>query len=92
MSLYTSVSYTHLNKPSAGLILALIALPIVLIIINSVCSVVLPADNFVAMFFAFVGNNNVALFIACLLYTSASARSRWRASASRWKNRRARSR
>lgn len=55
------------NKPSAGLILALIALPIVLIIINSVCSVVLPADNFVAMFFAFVGNNNVALFIAMLV-------------------------
>ena len=45
----------------------LIALPIVLIIINSVCSVVLPADNFVAMFFAFVGNNNVALFIAMLV-------------------------
>lgn len=55
------------NKPSAGLILALIALPIVLIIINSVCGVVLPADNFVAMFFAFVGNNNVALFIAMLV-------------------------
>lgn len=55
------------NKPSAGLILALIALPIVLIIINSVCSVVLPADNFAAMFFAFVGNNNVALFIAMLV-------------------------
>ena len=55
------------NKPSAGLILALIALPIVLIIINSVCGVVLPADNFAAMFFAFVGNNNVALFIAMLV-------------------------
>ncbi len=55
------------TKPSAGLILALIGLPILLIIINSVCSVLLPADSFVTMFFAFVGNNNVALFIAMLV-------------------------
>lgn len=55
------------TKPSAGLILALIALPIALIIINSICSVLLPAENLLAMFFAFVGNNNVALFIAMLV-------------------------
>lgn len=55
------------TKPSAGLILGLIALPIVLIIINSVCSVVLPADNVLTILFAFLGNNNMALFIAMLV-------------------------
>lgn len=55
------------SKPSAGLILALIALPIVLIIINSICGVLLPADHFLAVLFAFVGNNNVALFVAMLV-------------------------
>lgn len=54
-------------KPSAGLTLGLIALPIVLIIINSVCAVVLPADNLLTVTFAFLGNNNVALFIAMLV-------------------------
>lgn len=55
------------NKPSAGLTLALIALPIVLIIINSICSVLLPADNIFAILFSFIGNNNVALFIAMIV-------------------------
>ena len=55
------------TKPSAMLTMALIGLPIVLIIINSICGVLLPADNMLAMFFAFVGNNNVALFIAMLV-------------------------
>ena len=55
------------EKPSAGLTLALIALPIVLIVINSICSVLLPADNVVNMVFAFLGNNNVALFIAMIV-------------------------
>lgn len=55
------------NKPSAGLTLALIAFPIVLIIINSVCSIMLPDGNVVKTIFGFVGNNNVALFIAMLV-------------------------
>lgn len=55
------------TKPSADLTIGLIAFPIVLIIINSICSVVLADGNFVKTFFAFVGNNNVALFIAMLV-------------------------
>lgn len=55
------------NKPSAGLTLALIALPIALIVVNSICSVLLPAENTLNMVFGFVGNNNVALFIAMIV-------------------------
>ncbi|MDO4267320.1 MAG: SLC13 family permease [Eubacteriales bacterium] len=55
------------SKPSAGLTLALIAFPIILIIINSVCSVVLPAEHGLNLVFGFLGNNNVALFAAMLL-------------------------
>ena len=55
------------EKPSAGLTLALIALPIVLIVINSICSVLFPAENILNRTFSFVGNNNVALFIAMLV-------------------------
>lgn len=54
-------------KPSAGLTLGLIALPIILIVINSICSVMLPADNIITIVFSFVGNNNIALFIAMLV-------------------------
>lgn len=55
------------EKPSAGLTLALIALPIVLIILNSVCAVLLPADHICNVVFGFLGNNNVALFVAMLV-------------------------
>ncbi|WP_428769627.1 SLC13 family permease [Treponema sp. HNW] len=55
------------TKPSAGLTLALIAFPIVLIVINSIFKAVLPAKHPFVIFFGFVGNNNVALFIAMLL-------------------------
>lgn len=55
------------EKPSAGLTLALIALPIVLIIINSVCAVLLPADHICNVVFGFLGNNNVALFVAMIV-------------------------
>lgn len=55
------------SKPSAGLTLGLIAFPIVLIVINSVCSVLLPEENILRVIFNFVGNNNVALFIAMLV-------------------------
>lgn len=55
------------SKPSAGLTLGLIALPIVLIVINSICGVLLPKENPFAVFFSFIGNNNMALFIAMLV-------------------------
>lgn len=55
------------TRPSALLTFSLIMLPILLIVLNSVFSLVLPKDNFVRIFFAFVGNNNVALFIAMLV-------------------------
>ena len=55
------------TKPSAGLTLGLIALPIVLILIKSVLSIVLPADNMLNIIFTFLGDNNVALFIAMLV-------------------------
>lgn len=55
------------DKPSAQLTLALIGLPIVLIILNSIFSIVIPEGNIVRTFFAFVGNNNVALFIAMIV-------------------------
>ena len=55
------------NKPSAALTLGLIVFPIVLIVINSICSVLLPADHILRVVFSFVGNNNVALFIAMMV-------------------------
>ena len=55
------------NKPCAALTLGLIVFPIVLIVINSICSVLLPADHILTVVFSFVGNNNVALFIAMLV-------------------------
>lgn len=55
------------TKPSAQLTTALIALPIILIIINSVLKLILPEENLVRQLFAFLGDNNVALFIAMLV-------------------------
>lgn len=55
------------SRPAAGLTLGLIALPIVLIVLNSACSALLPADDLPAVVFTFIGNNNIALFIAMLV-------------------------
>ena len=55
------------TKPSAGLTIALIALPILLIVLNSIFSLVLAEGNAIRSFFAFVGDNNVALFIAMIV-------------------------
>lgn len=55
------------TKPSASLTIGLIALPIILIILNSIFSLVLPEENILRQTFAFIGNNNVALFIAMLV-------------------------
>lgn len=55
------------SKPSTSLTVGLIALPIILIILNSIFSLVLPENNILRQVFSFVGNNNVALFIAMLV-------------------------
>lgn len=55
------------NKPSAQLTVGLIALPIVLIIINSILKLSLPEENFTRQLFGFLGDNNVALFIAMIV-------------------------
>lgn len=55
------------TKPSAMKILLLILFPIVLIIIGSVATVALPQEHLAYGFFTFVGNNNVALFIAVIV-------------------------
>lgn len=55
------------NKPSAGLTIALIALPILLIILNSIFSLLLSEQNILRKIFSFVGDNNIALFIAMIV-------------------------
>lgn len=55
------------TKPSAGLTLGLIALPIILILIKSICDIVLPEGNMLRVAFTFLGDNNVALFIAMMV-------------------------
>lgn len=52
------------SKPSAGLTIALILLPVVLIIFGTVIGLVLPAESAICQLFTFLGNNNVAMFIA----------------------------
>ena len=54
-------------KPSAGLTLGLIALPIVLILIKSICDLALPEGNLLRTAFTFLGDNNIALFIAMMV-------------------------
>ncbi len=55
------------EKPSAGMIFLLILFPILLIILGSVTGVILPKESFGYQFFSFVGNNNIALFIALVV-------------------------
>ncbi|NLW42690.1 MAG: gluconate transporter [Tissierellia bacterium] len=55
------------NKPSAALTVGLIGLPIVLIVLNSVFKLILDEGNALRQIFEFVGDNNVALFIAMLV-------------------------
>ncbi len=55
------------NKPTALTALLLILCPILLIVLGAVGSMVLPADSPVALVLAFVGNNNVALFIGMVV-------------------------
>ncbi len=55
------------TRPSAMTIMLLIMFPIVLIIIGSIVNVVASPDSFIYALFTFVGNNNVALFIAIIV-------------------------
>lgn len=54
-------------KPSAMKIMLLIIFPIILIIIGSIVAVTVPAESFIYALFTFLGNNNIALFIAIIV-------------------------
>ena len=55
------------TKPSAKLAVSLVVFPIVLIIVGAICEIALPADNIIAMTLVFLGNNNIALFLAAMV-------------------------
>lgn len=54
------------SKPGATLALALIFFPVILIIMGTIAGIVLPKDSMACQVLTFVGNNNVAMFIAML--------------------------
>ncbi|MBQ3802922.1 MAG: gluconate transporter [Oscillospiraceae bacterium] len=51
-------------KPSAGMAIFLILLPVVLIIIGTIGGIFLSQESFAYQLVSFLGNNNVAMFIA----------------------------
>lgn len=55
------------EKPSAVKIFLLILFPILLILLGSIAPMVLPAESFAYMLLSFVGNNNIALFLAVIV-------------------------
>lgn len=55
------------TKPSALKIMLLIMFPIILIIIGSIVTVTVSPETFVYGLFTFIGNNNIALFIAIIV-------------------------
>lgn len=55
------------TKPGAGLSVLLILFPVVLIVLGTVIGMVLPAESTVCQIVTFLGNNNVAMFIAMCL-------------------------
>lgn len=59
------------SKPSAKLAFGLILIPILLIVMGAVMTLILPADNRIRVLFSFLGNNNIALFLAMVI-TAAS--------------------
>ena len=54
------------EKPPVRLTACLILLPVVLLLANCVCGALLPAPHPVAVFLSFIGNSNIALFLAML--------------------------
>ncbi len=55
------------DKPSATMAFLLIAFPIILIILGAVFQLMLPEENIFRIIFGFLGNNNVALFLAMIV-------------------------
>ena len=55
------------EKPSAMTAFLLILFPIILIIIGSIASVILSKGSTIYLIFTFLGNNNIALFLAMIL-------------------------
>lgn len=55
------------SLPNFGLVVGLIAIPLVLILLNTVSSVALPEGNFVRSFLGFIGHPFIALMLATLL-------------------------
>lgn len=55
------------EKPSAMVAFGLILFPIVLIIAGSIAAVVLPKESILYIVLMFLGNNNIALFLAMML-------------------------
>ncbi len=55
------------SKPSAGIGFGLIAFPIVLIVMGSVVGMVTEEGSFIYTLFLFLGDKNIALFLAMLL-------------------------
>lgn len=55
------------TKPGAGLSVLLIMFPVVLIVFGTVVEMILPAESTLCQILTFLGNNNVALFIAMCL-------------------------
>ena len=54
------------NAPSPGMTIGLIAIPIALIVVGAVLPYLLPAENFLRVIFALIGNPSVALLIGIL--------------------------
>lgn len=55
------------TKPGAGLSVLLIMFPVVLIVFGTVVEMILPAESTLCQILTFLGNNNVAMFIAMCL-------------------------
>ena len=55
------------NRPSAGLSISVLLLPIVLILLGSIMKMVLRGDGPVLTFFGFIGDKNIALLIGVIV-------------------------
>ncbi|NJN56600.1 MAG: gluconate transporter [Leptolyngbyaceae cyanobacterium SL_5_9] len=65
----TEDDFSRVSKepPSFGIIISIIAIPLVLILLNTIAGVVLPEDNFLRNLLVFLGHPFSALLIAVLL-------------------------
>jgi len=65
--LAAEVAANEQNFPSFGLVVSIIAVPLVLILLNTVSAVILPEDSLLLGWIAFIGHPFVALTLAALL-------------------------